>query len=598
MSRGSAIRILPPEEAKKIAAGEVIDRPAALVRELMDNAIDSGAANIEVSIEEGGIKKVEVADDGCGMGKGDLSICILPHATSKIQALEDLQTLTSLGFRGEALAAAAAVARVEIITCTGGREAWRLETKSPENIDLSPARRTLGSTVRVYGLFDAIPARKRFLKREASEASLCRQVFLEKAMAFPETSFRFLQDGLLKLHLLPCGETGSLGKRFGELILDAPERAFLHTAGSAGKGFNVTVVFGGPELFRRDRKQQYIFANKRRIQDYGLMQALEAGLAGFFPNGTHPIGAVFIEADPALADFNIHPAKREARFADPGAIHHGISSALAGYTHHHAHNHAPASTSAYTHTSTQQGLYGGPGNSLAMKALLDRRGDFAPLPQKTMADITGLFTAETEPLYRADTQEGGQISDGKTIRLAGRVFGLFIVAERGETLYLIDQHAAHEKLLYDRFLSGPVTTQELLVPIPFSTGSAGEDSFLLAEKGQLARLGIVLENGGGASWVIKALPAGWKKTDSETVESILALHKTKGSIAESWAATLACHTAIRDGAYLDDGAALALAEAALSLAGEGGPLPRCPHGRPLWTEITREDLYRAVRRRE
>ena len=578
------IKILAPEEAKKIAAGEVIDRPAALVRELIDNALDAGAEHIELSIEKGGIKKVELVDDGCGMGREDLSLCVKTHATSKIQSLDDLSSFTTLGFRGEALAAAAAVARLEIVTSTDGREAWRLET---EPYKLTQTRRTRGTSVRVSGLFDSMPARKRFLKREPSEATLCRQIFTEKALAFPDISFRFVQDGILKLHIL-CeknflpAETGkkipALQKRFGELILDPHEKQFLHTVETGGKGFTVTIVSGGPELYRKDRRQQYIFANKRRIQDFGLMQALEFGLAGFFPNGTHPLGAVFVEIDPAMADFNIHPAKREVRFADPGAIHHSITAALRNNTHFNTCN------------------------TLAKQALLERQDEFVSLPFKDKNISQENFAAEKEAGYYAVEHSHQEIRNSRkthdSIRFAGRVFDLFILVERGDKLYLIDQHAAHERILYNHFLEGNAVVQELLVPVPFTTGSEEEDKFLQEKKETLSRLGIILQKEGCGSWRIDALPSLWKATDSETVEAILTLQSTKENFAESWAASLACRSAIKDGNYLDDETALALAQAALALAGESEQIPRCPHGRPLWTELSREDLLRAVRRKE
>ena len=579
------IRILEPDEAKKIAAGEVIDRPAALVRELIDNALDAGAANIELSIEEGGIKKTELIDDGCGMNKEDLSLCIKTHATSKIQSLDDLSRITTLGFRGEALAAAAAVARLEIITSTDGREAWLLET---EPYKLTQTRRKRGTSVRVFGLFDSIPDRKRFLKRALSEAALCRQIFTEKALAFPGVSFCFVQDGVLKLQLQPYTDKGEsipvLQKRFGELLLEPQERPFLHTVETAGKGFRVTIVFGGPELFRKDRRQQYIFANKRRIQDFGLMQALEFGLAGFFPNGTHPLGAVFAEVDPALTDFNIHPAKREVRFVDAGAIHHSITTALRNYTH--------INTYGDTHKSQD--------NRLAMQALLERREEFTPLPSGNRTQE--LFAAEKatnyDPIEHLSAGSPYSENPRNNIRFAGRVLDLFIIVEREDIIYLIDQHAAHERLLYNKFLDGRIGTQELLVPILFNTGNDEEDRFLLTKKEELAALGIVLKNEGGDSWRIEALPAGWKMSDSETVEAILALQKAKENIVERWAATFACHAAVKDKDYLDDKSALALAESVLALCNKETSLPRCPHGRPLWKTLSRDELFKAVRRKE
>jgi DNA mismatch repair protein MutL len=190
---------------------------------------------------------------------------------------------------------------------------------------LERGRRARGTSVRAYGLYDTIPARKRFLKRPGSEAAACRRVFNDKALAFPKISFRFSQDGNLKTFLPP---ESSFTERFGQVYLDEREKAFLHEIAARGDGFSVSIVVGGPELFRADRRLQFVFANNRIIQDFSLLQAMEYGVQGWFPNGTHPIGAVFVDIDPALADFNIHPAKREARFTDPGAIHHAVSVAL------------------------------------------------------------------------------------------------------------------------------------------------------------------------------------------------------------------------------------------------------------------------------
>jgi DNA mismatch repair protein MutL len=684
------IQILPPEEAKKIAAGEVVDRPAALVREFIDNAIDSGASSVELSIEDGGIRKVEVSDNGSGMSKEDLALCVKTHATSKIRSLDDLSRTRTLGFRGEALAAAAAVARLEILSAAETGEAWLLEAgpgsasqadtglsgetaANPDSASgerLGPGHRVRGTSVRAFGLFDSIPARKRFLKREGSEGTMCRQIFIEKALAFPEISFRFIQDGRLKIHILSCdkvflpwdktpspadktpsprdetlspepGDGAPAYKaRFGELVLAPNERLFLHELHTAGNGFSVTVVFGGPELFRHDRRQQYIFANRRRIQDFSLMQALEYGLTGFFPNGSHPIGAVFVDIDPALADFNIHPAKREARFANPGAIHHAITTALVNYVRagrfgvsdrsaagsaesgpafdfktgpaeygppgYTAYGHGPAGSSGGGVPGPSGG--GGPGSQggynpagemsgrFAMEALLERKDEFTGLLRRSGPDWSRIDEADGgsgAPVAEPGTAYSGTAGsrDGM-LRFAGRVFGLFIIVEKGDRIFIIDQHAAHERILYERFLSKPIPAQELLVAIPFSTESEDEDRFLRDKKEELARLGIALENEDGA-WRIEALPAGWKHGDGETVEEILSLRNSGGGMTETWAASLACKAAIKDGDYLDDLSSRELAAAALAI-----PEGRCPHGRPIWLEISREDLFRAVRRTE
>ncbi|GHU89329.1 DNA mismatch repair protein MutL [Spirochaetia bacterium] len=597
------IQVLPPEEARKIAAGEVIDRPAALVREFLDNAIDAGGEQIEVLIEEGGGRRTEVIDDGAGMDRKDIELCWLTHATSKIRSLDDLASAETLGFRGEALAAAAAVARLEILTSTDGREAWQLEVgpgKTEPRIE--QARRNRGTSVRALGLFDTIPARKRFLKREGAEALLCRQAFIDKALAFPERSFRFTQDGKLKTWL-PA--VFSLKERFIQCLLDSMEGTFLHEIHGAGSGFSVTLVIGGPELYRNDRRQQYVFANRRRIQDYGLLQALEYGVQGWFPNGVHPVGAVYVEIDPALADFNIHPAKREVRFADPGAIHHLITQTLREFTRHAAarrteenshtteidyENSNPAHQTASAYSPAGGGYGDRHAGALAIAALLDQKPAFAPLPGRGAINPAGnRAILAAEPLDRSFAVAEASPPYGG-IRLVGRVFELFILVESEDKLFIIDQHAAHERILYDAFLSKPIPKQELLVPIPFSTASVDEDKFLSSHRTELANLGLIIEEDEG-EWRITALPANWKLGDTETVREILELRTAGENMAERWAATLSCHAAIKDGDYLDDSATLALAKEALSL-----PQPRCPHGRPVWTTLTQENLYKAVRR--
>jgi DNA mismatch repair protein MutL len=228
-----------------------------------------------------------------------------------------------------------------------------------------------------------------------------------------------------------------------------------------------------------------------------------------------------------------------------------------------------------------------------MEALLDRPPAFAPRPGRegpaeAVAEAAVPYGEVAAP-YGGKTV--GTESADRSIRLVGRAFNLFILIERGDRLFIIDQHAAHERFLYNGFLSKPIPTQELLVPLPFTTENDEEDRFLRSRREELARLGIVLESEGNGNWRIEALPAGWRIGDRETVRQILTLRTAGENLAEHWAATLSCHSAVKDGDYLDDTAALALAEAALSF-----PDPRCPHGRPLWTEISREELFRAVRR--
>jgi DNA mismatch repair protein MutL len=596
----SRIAILPPGEAMRIAAGEVIDRPAALVREFLDNAIDAGSLNIEISIEEGGCKKVEVSDDGGGMTREDLTICSLTHATSKIKCLDDLNTAVTLGFRGEALAAACAVSRLEIISSVDGREAWKLVTGPGENrpSEIEQTRRTKGATVRALNLYETIPARKRFLKRESSEATLCRQVFIDKALPFNSINFRYLQEGKLK-DFFPAVK--SKKERFAVAVLQTGEESFLHEINVTGEGFNAVIVIGGPELYRNDRRQLFIFANGRRVQDYSLVQAVEYGSQGWFPNGVHPVAAVYVEINPSLADFNIHPAKREVRWRDPGAIHQAISGGVKNFFHSYflknSRGDAEERKEEFISNISRKDAEPLVHEAQRRREKMEER-EFSFPYNKNSSEIKRnseeyeKFTnyVSTSLRLRENTSPNVSTPVYGDMRYAGRLFDLFILMEWGDKLYIIDQHAAHERILYNKFLNEPVPKQELLAPIPFTTESDEEDAFLSANREELSRLGVVIEKD-EESWSIEALPADWRMGDAETVKEILGLRLAGENMAKRWAATFCCRAAIKDGDHLDDETAFELGKEALAL-----PDPRCPHGRPVWTEISREALFKAVRR--
>ena len=597
-----SIKVLPPDEARKIAAGEVLDRPAALCRELLDNAIDAGAKNIELNIEEGGIKLVEVIDDGEGMSRQDLSVCHLTHATSKIRSLDDLLKISTLGFRGEALAAAAAVSSLEILSSRDGREAWRLrvgpgEEKRPI---LEQNSRNKGSSIKAMGLFDNIPARKRFLKKSGHEAEACRQILLEKAMAFPSISFRYSQDGKVKLLL---DAVPSHRERFCQIYLKEEEKNFLYEIYSqnlepdqnelAGSGFSLIIIAGGPELSRRDRSHLFVFANNRRIRDYGLLQAFEYGLEQFFPGGNHPIGAVFVNIDPALADFNIHPAKREVRFKDASAIHHAISSTIRDFFRRREFSLRGENQDIdYAPSAELEFLVNDSLERSSIEQGSAEHGSMADRPVHIFHDAHPLKLPAFEK--QPDATIGNIANSTVESKYIGRLFDLFILIERGERFFIVDQHAAHEAILYNGFIKEPIAKQELLVSIAFETESEEEDNFLEKTRDELSALGIDIERENSSKkglWHITALPSGWKLSDEKTISEIKKLQSAGDSFARSWMISLSCWGAVKDGNYLDDHTALLLAEEAFRL-----PFDRCPHGRPIWHEISRNELLKAVKR--
>ena len=282
MSQQSPVRTLNSEVARKIAAGEVIDRPNAVVRELMDNAIDSGATQITVEIAGGGIEKIRVNDNGSGMTKDDLFNCARPHATSKIATETDLLNLSTLGFRGEALASIAAVARLSIIS--GG---WKMRASITEDHIIEPVSPTEGTIVQSEGLFENFPARRQFLKRAATEGLMCRNTFIEKAVARPDIAFRFISDGEIKIDL-PAGQT--LRDRFVDANhYEYDKKLFYEVKGQASGSepdWKFSIIIGEPAVSRSNKKDIFIYANTRRIQEYSLVQAVEYGGQGFFPNAS------------------------------------------------------------------------------------------------------------------------------------------------------------------------------------------------------------------------------------------------------------------------------------------------------------------------
>ncbi len=555
-----AVRELPGEVARKIAAGEVIDRPAAVIRELLDNAIDAGANRIDVEIESGGIERIRVRDNGCGMTKDDLSLCTKTHTTSKIWREDDLLSLSTLGFRGEALSSICAVSTVEIRTARDGA-AWKLDEHG-----LSPDRLPEGTVIELRGLFANFPARRQFLKRPASEASMCRQVFIEKALAWPAISFRYTSGNSAPL-VLPA--VPDLRTRVLTALNPGENERFFHAVETAADGFTATVIAGTPDCPRANRKNLMIFVNGRRIQEYALVQALEYGAEGYFPNGTHPFAILFVTMDPALVDFNIHPAKREARFRDAASIHHAVSSMMRNF-------YRNVTISGRVKTDFNGAPAGGGFSAVRFT-------------QDSFALYDGY---PAQPPSSADLAEAAlDVQPSSLFRYFGQTLGTFLVVEMRDNLLLIDQHAAHERILYNELKeqSGPV--QELLVPYRIETGSVRENTYLDQNREALGMAGFILEDAGEGFWQVTAVPARWKGSEEELRRDLLDASREPGDLVNHLLARAACRAACKDGDLLDPGTARTIVERALAL-----PEPVCPHGRPLWTALSREELFSRVQR--
>lgn len=646
MSLKNPVKKLDAEVARKIAAGEVIDRPNAIVRELMDNSIDSGAKTITVEISGGGIEKIRIVDDGCGMTKEDLQNCARPHATSKISSEIDLLNLTTLGFRGEALSSIAAVSRLSITS--GG---WKMRASITEDHILEPQANITGTIVQSEGLFENFPARRQFLKRPATEALMCKNTFIEKTLAHPEIAFRFIQDGEIKIDL---PQNQSLKERFvmANGLLQYEELFFEISKKSSFSSENCewsfNVIIGEPAVSRPSKKDIEIFANGRKIQEYSLVQAVEYGCQGFFPNGTYPVAGVFIQIRPDLIDFNIHPAKKEARFYDISDLHHGLSSTIKDFFK--KYTYANFSEDKSPDEIRSQDLFDiysdnienqtGTKNTYASihyktsetnnAQLSDFRSKYLGIKsqnsqnqsQNSYLSRTKLYDIAQQALDAQNPQSDelyqnlekkeydsndfqNQFSSGETfeqnqqikieekIKFIGTCLGTFLLAEKNNCLYIIDQHAAHERILFDRLMNNQDenANQQLLIPYKIRTESKTQDLQLEKLQSRLSLIGFEIQKIEDGYWEVSSIPERWTGSEFDLKQALFVKHVEPEEIIRSIAAMTACKAAVKDGYSLDSITAEKLVKQAFTLED-----PHCPHGRPIYTVISREKLFELVKR--
>ena len=646
MSLKNPVKKLDAEVARKIAAGEVIDRPNAIVRELMDNSIDSGAKSITVEISGGGIEKIRIVDDGCGMTKEDLQNCARPHATSKISSEIDLLNLTTLGFRGEALSSIAAVSRLSITS--GG---WKMRASITEDHILEPQANITGTIVQSEGLFENFPARRQFLKRPATEALMCKNTFIEKTLAHPEIAFRFIQDGEIKIDL---PQNQSLKERFvmANGLLQYEELFFEISKKSSFSSENCewsfNVIIGEPAVSRPSKKDIEIFANGRKIQEYSLVQAVEYGCQGFFPNGTYPVAGVFVHVRPDLIDFNIHPAKKEARFYDISDLHHGLSSTIKDFFKKYTYaNFSEDKSPDEIRSQDFFDIYSdnienqtGTKNTYASihyktsetnnAQLSDFRSKYLGIKsqnsqnqsQNSYLSRTKLYDIAQQALDAQNSQSDelnqnlekkeydsndfqNQFSSGETfeqnqqikieekIKFIGTCLGTFLLAEKNNCLYIIDQHAAHERILFDRLMNNQNenANQQLLIPYKIRTESKTQDLQLEKLQSRLSQIGFEIQKIEDGYWEVSSIPERWTGSEFDLKQALFVKHVEPEEIIRSIAAMTACKAAVKDGYILDSITAEKLVKQAFTLED-----PHCPHGRPIYTVISREKLFELVKR--
>ena len=598
--------MLDADVAARIAAGEVIERPFSIVRELIDNALDAGASEIDVQLHSGGIGEISVRDNGRGIARTELQRTGLRHATSKISNEHDLLHATTLGFRGEALASIAACARLEVVTrtrtATGGA---RLVADGRER-RIGAAAAAPGTRVQVNRLFAELPGRRRFLRRPGTETTLCRRMVLEKALAHPRVTFRFSVDGQADTTLT----AGELRDRVADVLGSPVMPDDLFEARRDHAEFQVTAIGARPELARRDRSRLMVFVNRRRIAQYGLVQALEYGYGAIVPGGKHPVACLFVEIAPHLVDFNVHPAKREARFRNLAPLHQAVvrvvQQAVVRFGHRSplpAHGEPESlplpghDGPAFTGPARPPAVIADPprpyvGEAPATGAGAGTGRSTGPAPDAAAQDAVpgplGVITPG--PAAAAD---GIPLPDrGAGIRYIGQSLGTFLLVEIGRTLYFVDQHAAHERVLYERLRRRSFAIQQLLLPIELDLEPEAADA-LREARGLLGEVGIVVELEEGRPRRITALaeplhqlPARW------LAEYVAGVRGSEADLERAVLADVACKLAVKDGEVLEHDAAVAIARESFTI-----DLQHCPHGRPLWYSVTRQQVSAQVGRR-
>jgi DNA mismatch repair protein MutL len=592
-----AIRQLSPETVNRIAAGEVIERPASVVKELVENAIDAGATQIEIVISEGGLSLIRVTDDGSGMSANDLALAVERHATSKLDE-EDLFDIRSLGFRGEALPSIGSIAELELRTRARAADhglAIRVVRGAKEQV--KPAAVNHGTVVEVRSLFSATPARLKFLKSERAEAMAVTDVVRRLAMAHPEIGFT-LQTGEKRPAVYPRGERSSsawlerVGAIMGrDFMADALEVA---AGGSGALGpMRVFGFIGLPTLHRADSMQQFLFVNGRSVKDKLLIGAIRAAYRDLIPRGRSPLLALFLDVAPSDVDVNVHPAKAEVRFRDAGRVRALMIGAMRQALETAGHR-ASAHGGVLTVESFSPGVLPSSAPSLSAPA--------AAFAEAAQAPFTAI-DAPSADMRIPDQSKAEQSIDKPLGAVRAQVHENYIVAQTRDGLVIVDQHAAHERLVYEKLkaalMNGGVATQGLLIPA-IVTLDPDDAELLHARAGELAELGLVLEGFGEGAVAVRETPALLGDTDIDGLVKDLAAELRADGTAralkdrlEAVASRMACHGSVRSGRRLtvEEMNALLRQMEATPYSGQ------CNHGRPTYVALKLSDIERLFGRR-
>ena len=594
------IRILEPVIADQIAAGEVVERPASVIKELVENSIDAGATKVRVEIDGGGVNRIRVADNGAGIPREEAPLAFKRHATSKIARLEDLEAVRTFGFRGEALPSIASVSRVTLRTRTADDVAGTvltLEGGVPGGV--RDAGCPVGTDIEVADLFFNTPARLKFMKKESTESGHCAEALVRIALIRPAVSFTFTTQGR-KTRDLPRVE------RPGERVAALFPGESLAISESDRDGIGVLAILGPPQRAKAGAGSLYTYVNGRFVRDRAILRAVTQAFAGTLEPGRYPVGYISMTLPPGSFDVNVHPQKTEVRFADPSAVYRALTRGVGEMVSSSVWSigapsrEEPLTNSGvaeepieYRRESADRPLIAPPSTSAPGSHIPS--GERAPLPS---SGIGGPVRREAVPQRPLREGPEGKFS---AMRYIGQAKGTFLVLEDDDDLVLLDQHAAHERVTFERLrrqlAAGGISSQRLLMPHAVDLGPAETERIEELEE-RLGSLGLDISRAGPDRIAIHSVPAelAGASPDRLLADMVLALESSRegsrGDTDDGVLATMACHTSIRAGRAVDPREV----ESLLKEMDEIDFAGHCPHGRPVLARITWNEIRRRVGR--
>lgn len=599
------IQLLPDQLISQIAAGEVVERPASALKELLENSLDAGSTDIQVALLQGGIKQMRVADNGSGVAKEDLELALTRHATSKIGSLEDLESVASLGFRGEALASIASISRTQLLSRQAdAKHAWRIASEGSDITAIEPAALDVGTVIEVSDLYFNTPARRKFLKTEGTEFGHCEDVFNRIALSRPDVALTLQHNG----------------RALSRYTVSQPERRFSEVLGSefaaesisldeSAAGLRLWGMAAKPTFNRNSRDTQYVYVNGRFVRDKLIAHAIRQAYQDVLHHDRHPAFVLFLELDPTLVDVNVHPAKTEVRFRDSQAIHRfifhslnkalatptGVSSAVtASQAGYNPFGQQPSNTPYPTYQSQINLRAGEPGGFY--ETMFGSRAESGSQPQYA-SPVCYAPEFEAESTANQPQHNDGEYPLGFAV---AQIHGVYVLAQNAHGLVVVDMHAAHERIMYEKLKtaldSKTVPMQPLLLPVSFNADKlevATVQDVLSSGDQSLQQLGFDIAVLSPTTLAVRAVPTMLQSADAvELARDVLRDLREYGASRalterrNELLGTMACHAAVRANRSLTIPEMNALLRDMEATERSG----QCNHGRPTWFQVSMSDL--------